>query len=313
MPALIAHYGVLIVVLVIFAGEIGLPTLVPGEVALLVAGVQVVHSVPALIAAWLLFGAVDIVACSTIHCASRTCGNRMLLRVLRCLQPNRDRHEQVIEGWRRRLGGHDPLVVFVTRMIPMFRLYASITSGLIRLRFRDFIAGAVPASLLWAAIPLSVGYALRSRAGMLEAQFPMMIHIVVISTATILIGSAVTAWIRSAGSRSAALRRLRLSLGLAAVFGALTRLILVAVHVDRVFSYPSVIPTAQVVSIWVTILSLVALALLWIAARDLHAVRMSHHRVRSIGVMSTAVWVGLVIMFGALNTVAVVPPSAILG
>ena len=39
---LIAHYGVLIVVLIIFAGEIGLPTLIPGEIALLIAGVQIV-------------------------------------------------------------------------------------------------------------------------------------------------------------------------------------------------------------------------------------------------------------------------------
>lgn len=213
---LIAHYGVLIVVLIIFAGEIGLPTLIPGEIALLIAGVQIVHSVPALLGAVVLFGVVDIVACSTIHLACRTCGNRLLVHILYHLQPTKNRPEEVIDGWRRRLGGHDALVVFVTRLIPMFRLYASVTTGLIRIRFRDFAAGAVPASLLWASIPLTLGYVLRAKAGVLEGQFPLLIHIVVMLTATILIGSAVTAWVRRAGSRAAALRRLRFVFGLVA-------------------------------------------------------------------------------------------------
>lgn len=313
MPALISHYGLLVVVLVIFAGEIGLPTLVPGEIAILIAGVQIVHSVPALIGAWVLFGVVDILACSTIHLASRTCGSRLLLRLLRCLQPNRSRHEEVIESWRRRLGGRDALVVFVTRLIPMFRLYASITSGLIRIRFRHFVMGVVPASLLWAAYPLVIGYALRAQAGALEGQFPLIVHIVVVSTATILAGSVVMSWVRSASSRAAALRRLRLALGLAAVGGALTRLILVAVHVDRIFGYRSVIPAAQAVSIWVTILSVVALALLWMAARDLRAIRAHRYRVRGMGAMSAAAWLSLMLMFGALNTMTAVSPTAIMG
>src|SRR5579864_1623242 len=176
---LIAHYGVLIVVLVIFAGEIGLPTLVPGEIAILIVGMQVVHSVPALIGAWLLFGVVDIIACSSIHLPCRTCGNLLLVRLLHYLQPNNKRHQEIIDGWRRRMGGHDALVVFVTRLIPIFRLYASITTGLVRIRFRDFVAGAVPASLLWAAIPLTLGYALGARAKGFEGQFPLMIHVVV--------------------------------------------------------------------------------------------------------------------------------------
>ena len=145
MPTLIAQYGVLVVALIIFAGEVGIPTLVPGEIAILIAGSQVVHSVPQLIGTMLLFGTVDIIACSTIHLASRTGGNRLLLRLLRKVQPHHDRHEEVIEGWRRRLGGRDQLVVFVTRLIPLFRLYASITTGLIRIRFRHFVGGAVPA------------------------------------------------------------------------------------------------------------------------------------------------------------------------
>ncbi|HEX6508029.1 MAG TPA: hypothetical protein VF221_10385, partial [Chloroflexota bacterium] len=103
MPALIAHYGLLIVAIIIFCGEIGLPTLVPGEIALLLAGSQVIHSPSALVAAAVLFGSVDIVATSTIHVASRTGGNRLLCRLLRHLQRD-EPHEAVIDRWRGRLG-----------------------------------------------------------------------------------------------------------------------------------------------------------------------------------------------------------------
>jgi membrane protein DedA with SNARE-associated domain len=318
---LIAQYGIFIVVLIIFAGEIGLPTLVPGEIAILFAGSRVVHSIPALLGVWLLFGAVDIIACSSIHLAGRTCGNRLLVRLLRHLQPKKLRHEEVIEGWRRRLGGHDPVVVFVTRLIPIFRLYASVTTGLIRIRFRHFVCGAVPASLLWVAIPLSLGYALRARAGPLEGQFPLIIRSVAIVTTTILVGGVVTAWVRSAGSRNGSLRRLRFALGLAAVGGALSRLTLAAVHVDLIFGYRLVVPLAQAASVWITILSLVALALLWIAARDLRVIR-GHctqrvpgvpPRVRSMGALSALAWFSLMLMFGALNTVPSMMPAGVVG
>jgi hypothetical protein len=162
-----------------------------------------------------------------------------------------------------------------------------------------------------------VGYALRAKAGALEGQFPVMIHLVIACTATMLMGGAVLAWVRSADSRPAALRRLRFALGLAAVGGALTRLILVAVHVDQLFSYRSVIPVAQAVSIWITILSLVALALLWMAAHDLRVIRGYHtgvpQRVRRIGALSALAWVSLMLLFGALNTVTAVPPATVLG
>src|SRR5579872_1982293 len=122
MPELIAHYRLLIVVLIIFAGEVGIPTLVPGEIAILLGGSQLVHSVPGLIGFWLLFGVVDIIACTSLHIACRTGGNRLLIRLLRFLLPRAERHEDMIAGWRQRLGGRDSLVVFVTRLIPMFRL-----------------------------------------------------------------------------------------------------------------------------------------------------------------------------------------------
>jgi membrane protein DedA with SNARE-associated domain len=225
VSTLIAQYGLVIVALINFAGEIGLPTLVPGEIALLIAGNQVIHSVALLIGAIVLFAAVDLVATSTIHIASRTGGNRLLSCLLRMTCRTSTRPEAVFEKCRRRLGGHDPVVVFVTRLIPVFRLYASIGAGLIRIRFRHFIIGAAPAALVWAATPLICGYLLRSQVGSMVSQYPAILrYIMIVSAGAIAIGVCL-GWLRHAGGRDAALRRARFILGVVAVGGALARVL----------------------------------------------------------------------------------------
>lgn len=315
MPELIAHYGVLIVALIIFAGEIGIPTLVPGEIAILIGASQIVRSVPQLIAFWLLFGVIDILACTTIHTACRTTGNRVLIRLLRLLQPNAERHEDIVDGWRRRLGGRDAAVVFVTRLIPMFRLYASVTTGLIRVRFRDWLTGAVPASMVWAAIPLTCGFLLRAKLRAMENQYPQLTHYVIFSSAAVLIGLAITAWIRAADSRSGSMRRLQTALGIGAAGGAFTRLAIVGIYGDRTLSRWSLAPSLSALSVWITCLSLVALGFLWLAAHDLRIVRRHQHRGRSHRVMSTTLWVSLMLLFVGLNAVTGLhqPASAALG
>ena len=303
---LVTHYGLFLVALIIFGGELGLPVLIPGEIALLVAGSQVIHSPLQLIGALILFGIVDITATTTIHAASRTAGNRLLKRLLCFVTRNSQDHEEVIGRWRRRLCGHDTLVVFVTRLIPMFRLYASITTGLIRIHFRDFLLGAAPAAFVWAATPLTVGYVLRSHIQALTAQFGLMIHIVIGSSVFLMVAAVLSWWIRQSGSTGAALRRLRLTLGLAAVFGACARLMLVMLETHSSIHRFLFLPA---VATWVTVISLIALALVWVAAHDLRAIRMRH--VANIGMTSAASWVTLMILFSAVATWGSSPYSAL--
>src|SRR6185437_9247382 len=110
MPALLAQYGIVLVALIIFCGEIGLPTLIPGEIALLFAGSQFIHSPAQLVAGIVGFGVLDILATSTIHIASRSAGNRLLVRVLRLIMRDPERAEATLGRWRDRLGGYDSLV-----------------------------------------------------------------------------------------------------------------------------------------------------------------------------------------------------------
>jgi hypothetical protein len=194
--------------------------------------------------------------------------------------------------------------VFVTRLIPMFRLYASITTGLVRLRFRDFVCGAVPASFLWASIPLTLGFLSRGKIQSLEHQYPQVIHLMIFSSVTIMVLLGIVVWAHQAGSRQATVRRYRLAFGLATVGGALVRLCLVAVYGDRALTNLFPVPSVSVLSAWVTVFSAVALSLLWIAAHDLNVMRGRRKRHHGIGIPSSVAWIALMTLFCALNTIA---------
>lgn len=157
----IGQYGLPMVALIIYTGELGLPFFIPAELALLLAGSQLIHSPFALLGAAILFGLVDLVASCTTHLAARVGGNRLLVRLMRRFHRVVEKPQDKLQRWRGRLGGRDPLVIFVTRLIPILRFYASFTSGLLRLRLRDFLAGAAPAAILWTATPLTVGFLFR--------------------------------------------------------------------------------------------------------------------------------------------------------
>jgi membrane protein DedA with SNARE-associated domain len=289
---LIVHYGFLIVALIIFAGEIGLPTFIPGEVALLVAGSQCVHSTPQLIGAILLFGVVDSIATSTIHVASRTTGNMLLVSLLRYLQHDNARAEAMLARWRNRLGGYDAAVVFVTRLIPMFRLYASITTGLIKIRLRHFWLGAVPAAFVWATTPLTLGYLMRSRVGSLTGQYPVLMRDVIISSIILTAAMAAIAWVRTSGVSPLVLRRARLTLGVLAVMLAWGRLASLAAGVGAA-GHSFLLSALPAVPTRAGIMAVAAVGLLWIASRDLRAMRSQQLAMRSIGAGTSFACVGL--------------------
>jgi membrane protein DedA with SNARE-associated domain len=308
VSTLIAQYGLIIVALIIFAGEIGLPTLVPGEIALLIAGNQVIHSVPMLLGVIVLFAAVDLVATSSIHTASRTGGNRLLSCLLRMTCRKGTRPEALLEDCRRRLGGHDSVVVFVTRLIPVFRLYASIGTGLIRIRFRDFLAGAAPAALVWAAMPLTVGYVLRSQVGGMVAQYPAMMRYIVIASAGATVILCCIGWLRHAGGRAAALRRVRFILGVLAVGGATARTLSLAFQEHGLAGHRLSIPFTPVFYVGVTLIGLMGFGLLWVAGHDLKII-CTRHRRAGFGKISGLAWVSLAALL-ALATTGVGPSIA---
>lgn len=302
MAALVAQYGVLIVAAIIFGGEIGLPTLVPGEIALAIAGSQIVHSVPGLMVAAIGFGLLDVVATSTIHIAARTGGHHLLVRVMRRLLREDQCHEAVLERWRLRLGDRDAVVVFVTRMIPMFRLYASITTGLVRIRLRHFLMGAAPASLLWASIWLTAGYLFRGSIHGLATHYAAIMQGVIGCSVGAVAVAGATWLVRRKALSSQSLWHIRMVLGSAAVCGAIARLFLVALG-GRVGPSQLSIPPIPTPGVWTCVLSSLALGLLGLVARDLHRGRTCADRTVAIGGASAAAWMLLVLLVAAFSSV----------
>jgi membrane protein DedA with SNARE-associated domain len=274
---------------------------VPGEVALLIAGNQVIHSVPALIGAIVLFGAVDLLATVTIHTTARTGGNRVLARLLRLVCKKGKDPEAVFASCRRKLGGYDPIVVFATRLIPIFRLYASIGTGLIRIRFKHFVAGAAPAAWLWAAIPLTVGYLLRSQISNVIKGYPGIIRYVVLASVCVTVVVICTGWLRHAGTAEAAMRRLRFIVGMVAVGGAVTRILTFALQEHGVAGHRWTMPLAPELSVWITLIGLAGVGLLWVAGHDLRVICTQQRRA-GFGKASALAWVSLIAILGVAAT-----------
>ena len=296
MAHILAEYGVFLVALIIFAGELGFPTLVPGEIALLFAGAHFIHSVPALVIGAIAFGLIDIVATSTIHVAARVAGNRLLLQLLKYICPGDDRQRAMVERCRQRLHGRDSLVVLVTRLIPILRLYASVTTGLIRIRFRDFLLGAFPASMVWAATPLTAGYIFRRQIVGIEKQYGVMTYLIVASSVLMILLIVAGGWIRRAASPAATLCRLRLVVGLAVVSTLLARLLTLVLYAHRMAP-----ATATTLSDWVGAAGLVALGLLWVATHDMQGIHKREHRASGMGRHRGLVWINLLLTLSAVT------------
>ena len=125
---LITRHGVLIAALVIFAGELGLPTGIPAEIALMIAGAYGIHSPAGLVGGLLLVAAGDLLGTMTLFLAIRTGGVR-LVSIIRKRAGADPTSEDVFTRIRRRLHGHDSLAVFVGRLLPLVRMPVTIWAG----------------------------------------------------------------------------------------------------------------------------------------------------------------------------------------
>jgi membrane protein DedA with SNARE-associated domain len=202
LVTVIAHYGVPMVALLLFAGELGIPTGIPIEIALLLTGSYAIHSRSALLLSLALVTVADLLGTTTLHLIARSGGVRLLRRLRRRLPTSQ---ESVFDRWRHRLGEHDALVVFVLRLLPIVRMWASVGAGLVSLPFRAFLFGAAPAALIWAGIPLTLGYLFGSQIQTHTSRVALVSHSLLFEVPLLLVAGALVWWFRS---RRASSRRL---------------------------------------------------------------------------------------------------------
>ena len=156
---LVAAHGLPVVALMVFVAELGLPTGMSPKVALLIAGSVAVDSRPELVGSLALVALANLLGAVVLHTVARTGGARLLSRLHR----NRaGTPGDALTRWRDRLGGYDAPAVFVGRILPLVRLYVTVASGLVQMRWRSFLLGATPAALVWSGTPLLLGYCFRT-------------------------------------------------------------------------------------------------------------------------------------------------------
>jgi membrane protein DedA with SNARE-associated domain len=295
---------VLIAALVIFAGELGLPTGIPAEIALLVVGAYGVHSPSGLIAGLLLIAAGDLLGTMTLFLAIRTGGVR-LLSIIRRRAGADPASDDVFTRLRRRLHGHDSLAVFFGRLLPLVRMPVTIWAGLARMPPRAFVAGAAPAGAIWAGLPIAIGYALRDHVHAIAERYTNASHVLIILSPAIgLIVAAVT-WIRRGETPWSRLRRGRALVSFA--IAAATVVYLATIAWDQIGRRPvPVMLPAPVLYFWLGALGVLAIALVGIAVVDFkrakslqQARRPGRDALLTESVLSST-WVGLVITIGSV-------------
>lgn len=300
---LILHYGVPLVALMLFAGEIGIPTGIPMEMMLLLAGAYAVHSLPELFLGLALVTLADLSGTTLIHVLARTGGTRLLTRFL---HRHGARQSAAMERWRQRLGGHDVAIVFVGRLLPLVRMSVAIALGLIRIPVRHFLLGAAPAALLWAGTPLILGYFFRADVQAFEARYTAFSQVLLLALPVVGLIGALVWWLRAAHTLSARFRRVRIAVGLAAVIGSVGYLIKVVWLQERAVDRGLAILPLPALVACLALLGGLALALLWQAVADLRLARAARAsqanlpRLARVEVATTIAWVILVAAVGTI-------------
>ncbi len=304
IQTLIVQYGVLIVALMVFVGELGVPTGMPVEVALMIAGAFAIHSLFGLGVGLVVVMLADIGGTTTLHLVARTGGVNLLNRLLR---KHEERSRKFLEHWRARFGGHDMGIVFVGRLLPIARMYVAIGTGIIQIPLRDYVVGAAPASLLWAAAPLMVGYFFRADVNRLALQYTRIEHVAMIAIPTLVAVALVGWWVHRGGSMRGRVLRVRSAVALIVALGIVAYMIQsVWINDETVENGLAGLPTVILWS-WLAILAALAIGLLLVAVSDFRLARRAlRHRhlplpqlVRA-ELTTTLIWLTLIISAGAV-------------
>ncbi|HET7035734.1 MAG TPA: DedA family protein [Thermomicrobiaceae bacterium] len=155
VESLIRHYGIVIAALLIFVTELGIPTGVPNEVVLVLAGSYAVHSNLEFAISFLIVTAADVLGTTSLYLLTRSGGHRLLRRWQRGDRP--PGHSRL----RHFIHRHDIAVIIVARSLPLVRMSVAISAGLLRIKRKHYVLGVIPGAIVWAGIPFSLGYLFR--------------------------------------------------------------------------------------------------------------------------------------------------------
>lgn len=296
IQSLILQYGLIIVVSMVFVGELGIPTGIPVEVALFITGAYVLHSPSALLIALACVVAADLLGASTLYLGVRAGGGRLLNLILRGKQ---EKALASLRRWRIRLGGRDIAAVCAGRLMPVARMYVTIASALAQISMPRFLLGSVPASLFWSGTPLLLGYLLRAKAASIAAQSTEVFRWVAIGLILAVLAAVLIWWLRRGRSIRVWLHQSRFVVGATVAAGAIAYLIATGHDITVAISRRLPLPITWV-EVWMTVLAIACLALMTMAAHDLLSVLQRERRFEASEIVtaefvSTILWSAVIL------------------
>lgn len=159
-PELIAYiikYGYLAVFSTIFLQEIGVPSPVPNEIILLFAGY--LASIGTLkFSLILLFGiAGDFIGTTVLYLIFYFFGDRVMKLASRFFPAEK------IEKFKENINRRGSLGVFLGRLVPYLRGYASVAAGLMKIPPSKFLPAVVASAMIWSGGYVTAGRLLGHR------------------------------------------------------------------------------------------------------------------------------------------------------
>lgn len=150
----ISHYGYLAIFLLIFLQEIGTPTPLPNELALIFAGYLTFTGVLQFPFIILTTFSADLLAGATLYIAFYFFGKLILDKPPKWLPISKP----VIEKQIARFNKQGISNICISRLSPFIRGYAAVICGLTHLSPRKYTIIILFTSLLWSCFYLTVGY-----------------------------------------------------------------------------------------------------------------------------------------------------------
>lgn len=155
MPPVLIHfignYGYLAIFLLIFLQEIGVPNPVPNEIVLLFSGSLGATGILSFPLVFLMVVSADILGALLLYGVFYRYGQPFLDKIPLPIPKSKlhhIEHEIARRGWWG---------VFLGRLLPFFRGYASVVAGLSRMKFPVFMTSVVTSALLWSGGIATVG------------------------------------------------------------------------------------------------------------------------------------------------------------
>ncbi len=154
MRALLSAHPVVNIALVLFFEELGVPLPLPGDVMMMLGGIEAARGTTSLVTILLIEEAVTLAGATLLYLGSRRVGRPLVLRYGRYLGVTEER----LESAEVRLRAHGRRSVVIGRLVPGARILTVITAGTIQLPPRDFLPALAVGAFIYLSAYTLLGY-----------------------------------------------------------------------------------------------------------------------------------------------------------